>query len=79
MYRKDLEMKRDEVFLSKYLKAADLNGKPVTVTKCAIRDPQEPGREGAGQDCALLCRWEKGAAPKCRELGQRRSDLRRRH
>ena len=25
-------MKRDEVFLSKYLKAADLNGRPVTVT-----------------------------------------------
>ena len=32
MYRKDLEMKRDDVFPSKYLKAADLNGKPVTVT-----------------------------------------------
>ena len=32
MYRKVLEMKRDEVFLSKYLKAADLNGRPVTVT-----------------------------------------------
>jgi len=32
MNRKDLEMKRDEVFLSKYLKAADLNGRPVTIT-----------------------------------------------
>ena len=32
MYRKVLEMKRDEVFLSKYLKAADLNGRPVTIT-----------------------------------------------
>jgi hypothetical protein len=48
MYRKDLEMKRDDVFPSKYLKAADLNGKPVTVT---IKDaPYETLKSSEGKE-----------------------------
>jgi hypothetical protein len=48
MYRKDLEMKRDEVFPSKYLKAADLNGKPVTVTIKSA--PYEPFKNPEGKE-----------------------------
>jgi hypothetical protein len=48
MYRKELEMKRDEVFPSKYLKAADLNGKPVTVTIKSA--PYEPFKNPEGKE-----------------------------
>ena len=41
-------MKRDEVFPSKYLKAADLNGKPVTVTIKSA--PYEPFKNPEGKE-----------------------------
>jgi len=54
MNRKDLEMKRDEVFLSKYLKAADLNGRPVTITikSAPYETPKNP--EGKEQGKSVL-------------------------
>ena len=74
-------MKRDDVFPSKYLKAADLNGRPVTVTikGAPYETLKNPEGKEQGKTVLYFVRGKKGAALKYRELGQRRRDLRRRH
>jgi hypothetical protein len=68
MYRKDLEMKRDDVFPSKYLKAADLNGKPVTVTIKSAR--ARGGGSLGGRPVVAFCRRTSIARSQALEITQ---------
>lgn len=52
-------MKRDELFLSKYLKAADLKGKPITVT--IERAPAETLKNPEGKEQTKTVLYFKGA------------------
>ncbi len=72
--------KRDEVFPSKYLKASDLNGKPIVVVIESAALETLKTLEGKEQTKTVL--YFKGAkkslAAQCDELGRRRRRYRRR-
>ena len=64
--------KRDDVFPSKYLKAADLNGKPVTVTieGAPLETLKSPEGKEQIKNGALLPRQQEGNAAQHDQLGR---------
>ena len=78
---KDLQVQKDDVFPSKYLKHTDLQGKPtvMTIESAVLETLKSPRRQDAGQNRPVFCGSKEIAAAQRDELRRRRRYLRRRH
>ena len=74
-------MKKADVFPSKYLKCADLNGKPITVTidRVTFETLKSPDGKEQNKNVLYFRGGKKASAAQYDELGCLRRDLRRGH